>query len=111
MEEKTKSARRAAHALKDAGFHGYNRLNPKVAKTIYNLALPRLLYGLDRLILLQKDIDILNDFHKDMLRRIQHLAQHTALPIVCGLVGSFQLSLNYVEDNLHCLEILSEKSV
>ena len=39
------------------------------------------------MILLQKDIDILNDFHKDMLRRIQNLLQHTALPIVYVLVG------------------------
>ena len=75
-----------------AGFHGHNRLNPKVTKTIYNLyVLPRLLYGLETVILLQKDIDILNDFHKDMLRRIQHLPQRTALPVVYGLVGQFPI--------------------
>ena len=43
------------------------------------------------MILLQKDIDSLNDFYKDMLRRIQHLPQRTALPIVYGLVGQFPI--------------------
>ena len=56
-----------------AGFHGHNGLNPEVTRTIYNLyVLPHLLYGLETVILLQKDIDILNDFHKDMLRRISN---------------------------------------
>ena len=49
------------------------------------------LYGLETVILQQKDVDILNDFHKDMLRRIQHLPQRTALPIVYGLVGQFPI--------------------
>ena len=43
------------------------------------------------MILQQKDVDILNDFHKDILRRIQHLLQRTALPIVYGLVGQFPI--------------------
>ena len=92
VEERITSARRTAYALMGAGFHGHNGLNTKVSKTIYNLyVLPRLLYGLETVILLQKDIDSLNDFHKDMLRRIQHLPQRTALPIVCGLVGQFPI--------------------
>ena len=73
VEERITSARRTAYALMGAGFHGHNGLNPKVSRTIYNLyVLPCLLYGLETVILLQKDIDSLNDFHKDMLRRIQH---------------------------------------
>ena len=92
VEERIKSARRTAYALMGAGFHGHNGLNPTVTKTIYNLyVLPRLLYGLETVILLQKDIDILNDFHKDVLRRIQHLPQRTALPVVYGLVGLFPI--------------------
>ena len=92
VEERITSARRTAYALMGAGFHGHNGLNPKVSRTIYNLyVLPRLLYGLETVILLQKDIDSLNDFHKDMLRRIQHLPQRTALPIVYGLVGQFPI--------------------
>ena len=63
-----------------------------MTKTIYNLVLPRLLYGLETVILLQKDIDILNDFHKGMLRRIQNLLQHTALPIVYVLVGQSRIA-------------------
>ena len=39
----------------------------------------------------RNDIDILNDFHKDVLRRIQHLPQRTALPVVYGLVGQFPI--------------------
>ena len=85
VEERITSARRTAYALMGAGFHGHYGFNPKVSRTIYNLyVLPRLLYGLETVILLQKDIDSLNDFHKDMLRRIQHLPQRTALPIVYG---------------------------
>ena len=63
------------------------------------------------MILLQKDIDSLNDFHKDMLRRIQHLPQRTALPIVYGLVGQIPSSLNYIDDDLLCLVTSLENSV
>ena len=37
----------------------------------------------------KKNIDKLNSFHKDMLPRIHHLPERTALPAVYGLVGQF----------------------
>ena len=96
IEERIKTAIRTAYALMGAGFHGYNGLNPNMTVSIYNLhEIPHLLYGLETVILLKKqkkNIENLNDFHKDMLRRIQNLPQRTVLPIVY-----FQLSLNSIE--------------
>ena len=105
IEERIKTARRTADALMGAGFHGHNGLNPKVTMSIYNLyVVPRLLIGLETVILLQKDIENLNDFHKDILRRIQNLPQRTALPIVYGLVGQFAIELfgNFIREE--CIE-------
>ena len=66
------------------------------------------------MILLHRDIDSLNDFHKDMLRRIQHLPQRTALPIVYGLVGQFPIEFElhiFIYDNLLCLATSLKNSV
>ena len=74
IEERIKTARHTVYALMGAAFHGHNGLNPKVTVLIYNLyVIPHLLYGLETVILLSKDIENLNDFHKDILRRIQNL--------------------------------------
>lgn len=92
VEERIQMARRTAYALMGAGFHGHNGLNPKVLTIMYNLyVLPRLLYGLETVTLLQKDIDNLNKFHKNILRQIQNLPERTAVPIIYGLVGQFPI--------------------
>ena len=86
------TARLTAYALVGAGFHRHNGLNPKPSVYIYNTyVLPRLLYRLETIILLQKDIEKLDKFHKDILRRIQHLPERTALSAVYGLAGQFPI--------------------
>ena len=95
VEERTKSARRAAYALMGAGFHGQNGLNPKVSKTIYNLyVLPCLLYELETVILLLKDVDILNDFRKDMLRVYSICRNVQPYLLSMDWFDSFQLNLS-----------------
>ena len=75
-----------------AGFHGHNGLNPKTSVYIYNTyVLPHLLFGLETVILLQQDIEKLDKFHKDILRRMQHLPERTALSAVFGLAGQFPI--------------------
>ena len=72
-------ARRTAYALMLTGFHGHDILNPNTPVYIYNTyVLPRLLYGLET-VNLQNDIEKLDKFPKDILRRIQHLPERTAL--------------------------------
>ena len=44
----------------------------------------------------------------EWLRRLLYI---TALPVVYGLVGQFPIEFELHRRNLHCLEILLEKSV
>ena len=59
-------ARRASYALMGVGLHGGNGLNPIVScKIISTYIVPRLLYGLDAVILQKKDIEDISTFHKN----------------------------------------------
>ena len=71
-----------------AGFHGHDGLNPKTSVYIYNTyVLPRI----DTVMVLQKDTEKLDKFHKDLRRRIPHLPERTALLAVFGLAGQFSI--------------------
>ena len=50
--------------------------------------LPRLIYGLDNLNLQPKDVETLEKFYRDCLRRIQHLPESTAVPVIYLLIGA-----------------------
>ena len=79
-----------------AGFHGHNGLNPKPSVYIYNTyVLPSLLFGLETVIVLQADLEKLDKFHKDILRRIQHLPERTALSAVFGLADQFSIEYEF----------------
>ena len=48
VDENINKARRAAYALMGTGFHGFNRLHPKVSVTLWDTyILHRLTYGLE----------------------------------------------------------------
>ena len=64
-----------------------------------------------RVILLQKDIDKLNSFHKDMLRRIQHLPERTDLPAVYGFAGQFPIESELHRNQLTLFESRHEKNL
>lgn len=82
---------RTIYALMGAGLHGINGLPPAVTLHMYltyRYAVPRLLFGLESLILLQKHISQLSDFHRNVLRRLQSLPIRTAKPAIYLLLGS-----------------------
>ena len=89
IASRIQQARRAAYALMGAGLHGGNGLSPQVSLKILNTyIIPRLLYGLEAVILTKKDIDDLNFFHKSILRRLQGLPKSTATEAIFILIGA-----------------------
>jgi hypothetical protein len=79
LSERIKLARRTSYALIGAGLHGYNGVNPKVGIKLWNMYVcPRLLFGLDSVVLKKKDYTLLNLYHKRVLENIQNVPGRTA---------------------------------
>ena len=79
IEERVKLARRTAYSLLGAGFHGTSGINNSCLKRIMDIyVLPRLFYGLESLIITDKQKKILDDFYKGLLKQIQSLPKRTA---------------------------------
>ena len=75
------SARGTAYALMGAGLHGINGLNPKASRNIIQLfVVPKLLYGLEVLVLSKKQIDQLEIYFKKLLKQIQSLPDNVEDP-------------------------------
>jgi hypothetical protein len=88
VQARIKDARRAAYSLMGAGLHGLNGTGPEVAITLYTTyVLPLLLYGLETLVMSDKDILELDMFHRRNLRYIMHLPVSTATPALYLLSG------------------------
>ena len=93
ITSRIQQARRAAYALMGAGLHGGNGLSPHVSLKILNTyIIPRLLYGLEAVILTKKDVDDLNFFHKSILRRLQGLPKNTATEAIFILIGAIPIT-------------------
>ena len=82
------SARGTAYALMGAGLHGINGINPKASRNIIQLfVVPKLLYGLEVLVLSKKQIDQLEIYFKKLLKQIQSLPDNVADPASYLLIG------------------------
>ena len=82
------SARATAYSLMGAGLHGINGLNPVAARSILQAyVVPRLLYGLEAIVLTQTQIQLLEVYFRKLLRHIQSLPDNTANPAVYLLIG------------------------
>ena len=91
------TARKTVYAFMGAGFHRLNGLNPKVFMHLVNIyVLPRLLYGLDSIILSVSYMKLLSVYYTMLLRQIQHLPERTATCAVYLLLGQIP-----VEAELH----------
>ena len=54
-----------------AGFHGYNGIKPKVSIRLLNVYIkPRMLYGLESQALKKKDVTVINQYHKTLLKQL-----------------------------------------
>ena len=92
VEKRIKEARRAMYRLAGAGLYGLNGVGPMVSLHMFNVyILPILTYGLEALILKDDDYKILEQFYRATLRRLQHLPENTATPILYLLLGCIPL--------------------
>ena len=92
VKSRIKTARRSAYAMMGAGLHGLNGLNPSVSmKLIESYILPRLLYGLDAMIISDTDITSIEKYYRTLLRQIQHLPVNTANEAIYLLVGALPI--------------------
>ncbi|CAG2234184.1 unnamed protein product [Mytilus edulis] len=97
VPNRIQTARKTVYALMGAGLHGLNGLNPKVSMHLVKIyVLPRLLYGLDSIILSVSDMKLLSVYYTKLLKQIHHLSKHTATYAVYLLLGQIP-----VEAELH----------
>ena len=86
------SARRTSYRLMGAGFHGFDGLNPVTSLKLVNAyVLPRLLLGLDAVVLNASDVKSLDTYHRKLLRQLQGLPESTANAAVYLLMGSIPI--------------------
>ena len=92
IEEAIKTARKTAYSLMGAGFHGMNGINPTVGLQLWEIYVkPRLLYGLECLMLRKQDYQKLNLYQRKVLKSIMHLPERTANSGVYLLSGQLPI--------------------
>jgi hypothetical protein len=75
-----------------AGMHGYNGIHPEINMKFWNTYVrPRLVFGLDSIVLTKKDIHELSHYHKSVLKVMQNLPERTADAAVFTLSGQLPL--------------------
>ena len=86
IDGKISLGRKTAYSLMGAGLHGGGRLKATLDGHIWStFVIPRLLYGLEALLLKQKDIDSLEKFQRKCLKQIQGISSSSS-NIVHGLL-------------------------
>ena len=89
VEDKIALANRTLYSLMGSGVHGNNGVGAMICMQIFNVyVLPRLLYGLDVLMLSQKQIQTLTAYYNRILKQFQGLPTRTATCAVLLLVGA-----------------------
>ena len=92
IEKRIKLARRTTYALMGTGMHGYNGINPSVTIRMWNMYVrPRMLFGLDCVLLSKKDYSKLSSYHKFFLKMIMNLSERTADAAIYILSGELPL--------------------
>ncbi|CAG2255579.1 unnamed protein product [Mytilus edulis] len=85
-------ARQTVYSLMGAGLYGLNGVNPKVSLHLIRCyVIPRLLYGLEVILLSKTDISNLTIYFVKLLKRIQHLPDRTANAAVLLLIGQIPI--------------------
>ena len=92
IEDHISSAGKTAYALMGAGLHGLNGLPIAICLKLYSTyVIPRLLYGLEAIVITQTQIQLLESFHRWMLRCIQSLPTRTSSAAVLLLLGKIPI--------------------
>lgn len=83
IEERISLARGTVYSLIKYVVHGTNGLNPRASNKKYQVyVIPRLLYGLETLHLLTKDLNLLTNVHLNTIKRFQAFPSRTATAAV-----------------------------
>jgi hypothetical protein len=78
-----------------SGFHGYNGIHLEATLKMWNMyILPRMLYGLEALLLRAADIERLETYQRSILRQLQHLPGCTATAALYLLTGAQPIEMN-----------------
>ena len=89
VDARIQTARRTIFALAGAGVYGFNGVSPITSKKLLDIyVLPRLTYGLETLTLKSREIEPMETFYRESLRRIQSLPQTTANAACYLLIGA-----------------------
>ena len=76
-------ARQTVYSIMGAGLYGLNGVNPQASLHLIRCyVIPRLLYGLEILILSKSDIKNLSTYFVKLLKHIQHLPERMANTLV-----------------------------
>ena len=88
IEQNFRKGRGALYALMGAGCHGLNGLHPKVSLKLWNVyVMPRLTFGLEVFRYSPAEVERLEVFQRQSLRKIQHLPEGTCNAIVLLMLG------------------------
>ena len=104
VEEAILTARKTAYSLMGAGFHGVNGINPTIGLQLWEIYVkPRLLYGLECLMLRKQDIQKLNQYQRKILKSIMHLPERRANAAVYVLAVQLPIEADIDKNTLHTL--------
>ena len=94
IQPKIQTARRTMYSLLGAGLHGRRGLNPLTSYKIWEcFGLPRCTYGLESVIITNKDMDSLEKYQRNLLRQLQSLPDRCANIPVYTLLGASKCCL------------------
>ena len=88
VKDRIQTGRRTAYQLMGAGLSGMNGISPHTSKTLVNVYVnPALMYGLESLRLEDKEVTLIDNYHRGLLRMLQTLPESTAKPSIYLLLG------------------------
>jgi hypothetical protein len=94
-----------------AGLHGLNGLNPATSMHLISIfILPRLLYGLECLVISSQDIKPLEIYFRGLLQRIQHLPDSTTNAACYLLLGAIPFEAHLHIKTLALLGSIMQRS-
>ena len=112
IEEKVSIGRKTAYSLMGAGFHSGNGLKVCLNGFLWStFVLPRMIYGLEALLLRKKDFESLEKFQRKSLKQIQGLPDKTPNSVVLALLGIPPVKVAIHKNSLNLfMNIIKNKS-
>ena len=101
INDRIKLGRRTMYTLFRAGMHGMNGINPASSYKLWQIHIcSRMLHSLEALVTPKSQIDKLERYQRNMLKRIQHLPQSTSSSAIHLLLGAMPIQGTIDRDTL-----------